>query len=148
MSYDKLHNGLTCDCLTQEGVRDEPESDFVRSIPKKFISMDHLASYHERGWKPRYPLNSDKTRCKWRGLSINKLNENRPQIREYYQHLKATAPMGFDFEYVCIFRVRTETAKVWPTPSRTQPSHYSLLKSDEFDISSLDIAEIVPLTGF
>jgi hypothetical protein len=148
MSYNKLHEGLACNCLEQAGVTDNVDGDFVRSIPKRFLSMDHMMSYYEQRRTPRTPIDSDKVRCKWRCLSSNKLDNNRVQIKEHYQSIKAAAPMGFEFEYVCIFRLRTGTAKVWPTPNGRQPSHHSLLKSDDFDLSSLDIDEIVPFEDF
>lgn len=148
MSYDKLHDGLSCDCLAQNGVSDNTNNHFVRSVTTNTPSLDDFMSNHELGRSPKYPLKTDKARCMWRCVSTNQLNENRPQIREHYQRLKATSPMGFDFDYVCIFRLKADTAKMWATPTSSQESHHSLMKSDDFDISSLDIDEIVAFEDF
>jgi hypothetical protein len=150
MKFDKLHEGLErgCNCVELKGVSENTNDFFTRAITGKDLTMNDLKSYHEIGKIPRGPQNC-KARCRWRGVSINKLSGNKTAIKEKWLSIPAFfSPQGVQNAFVCTFKLKTGAGKVWDTSSNRPEAHHDLLKADGFNLESVEIREIVPFADF
>ncbi len=150
MTFDKLHEGIAegCNCLDHEGISENSEDCFVRVIYEEDLSANDWKSYHEFGKLPKNKPNCKGT-CKWRGVSINKLIDNREAIKNKWLSLvNFFAPKGIKKSFICIFRLRKDAGKVWDTSSQQAHAHHDLLKSDSFCLESIEVLEIIPFAEF
>jgi hypothetical protein len=149
MTFNELHDGIShgCNCLDQEGVSENTEDFFARAVEQNVPSMDDFKSYLENGQRPKRPIKGCRTECMWRGVSVNKLGGNVPDIKAKWQTAKLFAPQGTK-NFVCTFRLKVGAGKMWDTSNKQPDAHHSLLKADGFSLASVEIKAIVPIADF
>lgn len=151
MAFKRLHEGLDHNCLEQTGIKDDFENYYVRGVPRRYVCVSHFDSKYEREDVPNYPLNTKKANCMWRCVSVNLLGEDlngdRAELQQHYDRISGLAPKA-EFAFLCIFKMSKDTAKVWDTATDKNPTHYSLIKADEFDLGDIEIADVIRLEDF
>lgn len=149
MKFDKLRSKrdgeLDCNCLEAEGENmTENTSDvFAKRIALSELAEEDFFSYYEAD-RPAVIRNC-RAHCKHRGVSIDKLDDkNKELIREKYKKSLAYAPEGFP-PYYCEFKFLEGAGYIWDTRSDKNPTHYTLLKCDEFTKDYVSDVKIEPL---
>ncbi len=147
MTFNDLHKDIEqgCNCINQVGVSENTEDSFARSIKEAVLSIDDFKSYHEIGMVIR--RKNCKDECKYRGVSVSKLNDNTAAIKAKWQAVKLIAPQGTK-RFVCTFRLKVGAGKVWDTSNNKADAHHTLLKADGFNLASVEVKEIVPVAEF
>lgn len=153
MTFAELHDGIEygCDCITQHGVADAATTDtFTRLVSRSPIDSTDFSSYFERRTLLSRPIASCAGHCKHRGVSINRLNENKDSIKESYTRIRNFSPQAdADTEkFVCVFKVKAEAGKIWDTSNNKPENHHTLLKGDGFELGRLDVLKVVAIENF
>jgi len=149
MNFKTLHQELDFNCMDEAGIEDDTTNHFVRGTNHSVACIHQFSSNQELGKQPRWPLNDKREKCQWRCVSINLLRDNRDEVRRHYVRIRGFSPQVKPLSpYLCIFRFLKATAKVWDTATDRNPSHRSLMKSDEFVFADMEIVDIVPAGQF
>lgn len=136
MTFKKLHEGISCDCLS--GAKEDIASFFARRIKGSKVSEKDILTHQERGIKPKE--NDCSSICSKRGLSINIcLPDNEDQIEEKYRTTFNFSPKKGMF-YIK-FRIKPSFALVKDASTPNDPSHRNLFKADCFDINAIEVVE-------
>jgi hypothetical protein len=138
MTFSNIQNDTQCDCL-KEAV-DDFDSHYIRKINKSELSEKDFATHWER--QIRKDATDCNDICSLKAISVNYFStENIPQIVEHY-----TTTFNFNPKKGCYyirFRLKKQFGKFKPEPLENDESHYSMFKSDDFVINSLEIIETV-----
>lgn len=150
MTFNKIHEGTPCSCVNSEAVEDTT-TIFARRGRHEEPVLDDFRTYHQEKRKPKpHERDSCKAVCDYREVSIDIVtSENEATLKADLAHaleLKPTISHVF-----CKFRLRERAGKVCPSPVKDNPPypgnpyHYSLYKSDSFDMSKIEIIEAVSM---
>ena len=129
MTFDKLHDGIDCDCI--KNAKDDFQNEYVRRLRKKELSEKDFLTHWERG------IGKDEIECEvicsYKGISVNQINETSEQliIEKYKTTFKINPKRG---GYFLKFRIKENGGKIKHAPSKKDNTHYNFYKSDEFDI--------------
>lgn len=149
MTFEKVHEGLDCNCIEFEGSAENTTDSFAHRVRNMRPKKRDFDSYYESGIPLRGDSPSDKYKCMHRGVSINKVDSsNEALIKEAWAEeiqIKPRLPSIY-----CKFRLKPDAGLVWPTPSSDEsrvdgPSHHTLLKCDDFSTSYLEILAVESL---
>jgi len=151
MTFNDLHNDIEegCDCLSQKPLSEDPQAAFVRAIKKRAVSVKDFRSHRERGM--RMKVKGCKGECKYRGVSINKLDNNTEAIRNSWEAARLISPRGVkpkSNKFVCAFSIKLGAGKIWDTSNNQPEAHHTLLKADAFSLELILIREIKPVSEF
>jgi hypothetical protein len=142
MTFNALHKDLPCDCLSANGIAENTTDTFARRVRDVPPSLNDFKSFYERK-HPAQQSDCDYL-CKHRGVSIIKLNgDDETALKSKWAELVAVKPRSP--RVYCKFRLKTHAGVVWPTPSRDDANHCTLLKSDQFSPELIDCIETVTL---
>lgn len=138
MKFDKIKLNSKCNCLTNTTI--DTTSEFMRKLKKQQVDEKDFLTHWERGIRPN--AEDCQEICTYKGLSINKfLPENENQILQKYKTTFSINPKKGS--YCLKFKLNKNTGKVKYTPSQDDKSHYSLYKSDNFNIKEIIILETI-----
>ena len=151
MTFNDLHTDIQegCDCLSQTPLSENPEIAFVRAIKKRMVSIEDFLSGRERGL--RMVLKGCKDACKYRGVSINRLDSNTEAIRSHWEAVRLISPRGLkptSNKFVCAFSIRVGAGKIWDTSNNRPEAHHTLLKADGFSLELISVKEILSVSKF
>lgn len=142
MTFDALHEDLACDCVTSDGITENTTDIFARRVRDVPPSLNDFKSSYER--KHQAEKDDCDYLCKHRGISIIKLNgSNETALKSKWAEFVAVKPRTP--KIYCKFRLKTDAGVVWPTPSRDDANHCTLLKSDQFSPELIECVETVTL---
>lgn len=151
MTFNDLHNGLEggCNCIEQEGVSEVNTADvFARVLEGETLSINDFRSHHEKSkMRPKYPLKNCRSKCMWRGVSINKVNGNEGEIKQKLITVGQISPEGLT-GMICKFRINADAGKVWDTSGNNPDAHHTLLKADGFNLLSIEVVKVVSAADF
>jgi hypothetical protein len=154
MTFNDLHNDIEegCDCLSQKPLSQNPEASFVRAIKKRTVSPEDFRSHRERNIRMRIAARGCSTECQYRGVSMNKLDNNAAAIRSYWEAVSLISPRGVrrasSNKFVCAFSIKEEAGKIWDTSNNKPEAHYTLLKADAFSLELISVKEVIPVSQF
>lgn len=143
MTFNDLHKDLSCDCLADNSIAENTFDTFARRVRDAPPSLNDFASNYEKG----HPTRQDDCEylCKHRGVSINKVKDEYSEISLRSNWFAAVQFKPRSPRMYCKFSLKKDTGKVWNKTSKSDPSHCTLLKSDQFTIEMIDIIEVSPL---
>lgn len=147
MTFDKLQKGLgkKCVCAKLGPATENTTDTFARIVKTDPPKLDSFESWSDEGKKLK-PGAECKTKCKYRGLSINKIDaENETEVIEMLtERVRIKPSLG---AYCYKFRILKRAGLVWHTPSQNgkNQSHHTLLRVDTFTEKDLVKVEIVEL---
>ncbi len=147
MTFNDLHEGHEFDCLQQNDIDYDLTNLFVRGIHHQLACVHSFNSNKQDMTPLRYQLNGKYDHCRYRCVSINLLSNNKDTVRQFYEMAAGISPK-LDFPFLCVFRVSKATAKIWNTASKRNPSHRSMVKADQFDLSDVEIVDIISRGSF
>tara|TARA_R110002051_G_scaffold323597_1_gene417751 strand:+ start:63 stop:488 length:426 start_codon:yes stop_codon:yes gene_type:complete len=138
MTFDKLHNGIKCNCINN--AKNDFHNEYVRKLRKDELSDKDFLTHWERG------IGTEETECdnicSYKGISINQINEDsEPLIIERYKTTFNINPKKG--AYFLKFKVKEKAGKVEHAPLEDDDTHYNFFKSDEFDLNSLEVIKTV-----
>lgn len=150
-SFKEFYDGIEgeCDCEKELKAKVDTATSFTRCVGENPCGAEWFMSFKQMNRK--MSLTNWRDKCKYRGVSINKLEGNRDGIKAAYQLMNMISPMAgiiVEGKFVCIFRLNVKAGIVADTPSKWAPGHHTLLKYDGFDIHSLTIEKTVMLEEF
>lgn len=149
MEYTTLNTGMEgFNCQDLPGIADNVTDYFVRGVHRPFVCINSFRSHAQKGWTQKGHRLSRKLRCQWRCASVNVLTNNREEIRARYANDRGLAKNAPSFPYICIFKIKNSTVKVWDTGGKRNPSHRDLIKADEFALDDLEIIDVVKIEDF
>jgi hypothetical protein len=143
MTFDKLHRDIKCDCLENSEIAENTVDMFARRVRYDPPRIKDFTSFLDRKHPVARPDDCHYL-CMHRGVSITKVDasseaELKKRWAEYVKFKPGTPRM------YCKFRLKTGAGKVWPTPSREDTYHNTLLRSDQFHLKQIEVVEVVPL---
>jgi hypothetical protein len=151
MTFNNLHDGIQkgCDCLSQKPLSESTEDAFVRTIKKRSVSIEDFWSHRERGIRMRIAAPGCSIECQYRGVSMNKLDNNTEAIRSRWEAVGLISPRGVKTsKFVCTFGIKVGAGKIWDTSNNQPESHHTLLKADAFSLDLISVKEIIPASKF
>ncbi len=142
MTFDALHKDLNCDCLADSSIVENTSDSFVRWVEADPPALEDFNSYYENEMPPK--ADDCDYLCKHRGVSIHKADgKNEASIKQQwaeYTKFKPRLPRLY-----CKFSLKSGAGKMWKTPTRSFPYHYTLLKSDQFCMELVNLIEVSPI---
>ncbi len=136
MKFDILHSDTNCNCI--EGTHSDFKSRFARRIMGKTIVEKDIATHWEKG------IGRGKTDCReiceHKALSINLFSPEYESliIKKYNDTFRFNPKIG---NYLVKFKIKFGAGVVKPKPTKNDISHYNFFKSDDFELSNLEIIE-------
>ncbi|HEY4196062.1 MAG TPA: hypothetical protein VGM63_11035 [Mucilaginibacter sp.] len=111
------------------------------------INYDRLkkTDFKSKWEKGQRPTDGDcKSTCSKKGVSLSIIKDGeKDKVVKIFKSLFPIAP-GYKPNF-SIIRLAEKSGAVKSTPSRMNPYHYDLYKSDEFDVNQVSVVEIIPL---
>lgn len=153
MTFNSVHQDLgACNCINLLKAVIDTESSFTRCVGEKDVDLSWFKSFHALGRESKRELKGDAQRCKWRGVSVNKLTVNKAAIKGAYERIPLISPKSqllIRIKYICIFKMKKNAGKVADT-SRSEPNadHHTMFTCDGFDLERLEVLNVVPLEEF
>jgi hypothetical protein len=152
MTFNELHDSIEngCDCLTQTPLVETTKDEFVRAIDKSVVSTDDFKSHLELGRPLRAPIKSCRMACEYRGLSVNKLDNNAAAIKAFWEAVGMISPKARKGKrFVCAFRLNAGAGIVWDTSHSQPQAHHTILKADGFNANTgITVSQIIPIAKF
>jgi hypothetical protein len=99
----------------------------------------------------RVPIRGCSKECDFRGVSMNKLNNNAEAIRRHWESVRLISPRGekpTSNRFVCAFSIKVGAGKIWDTSKNQPECHHTLLKADAFSLELISVKEIKPAHEF
>jgi len=151
--FDELHEDIKgqCNCVDELGAIDDISTSFTRCVGQNPCDATWFRSFREMNKKLHRALLTWTDKCKYRGVSINKLTSNKEEIKTAYTLMKLVSPKAGVFvegKYVCTFRMTLKAGKVADTSNDKPEGHHTLLKCDGFDITHIVILDTVTIEEF
>lgn len=135
MNFETITKDTTCNCL--EGVAEDTISTFARVLYKEKASEKDFYSKWDKGARD---TDCEKV-CGLKGVSVSKVcdEEVKNKIVSYYSDIFKISP---NYKRgVLIFKIKKGAGVIKPTPSRNNPYHNDLYKSDAFALSAVEEVE-------
>lgn len=143
MTFEDLHRDLDCDCFEPDGIAENTADTFARRVRHNPPRVADFNSFFQEGKPCRNPDDCEYL-CKYRGVSINKVETAREaKLKSTWAEIIRFRPKTP--RLYCKFRLKEGAGKVWPTPTRNDSDHHTLLKSDQFKMKLVEIIEVVNL---
>ena len=135
MTFKNLNNDSNCNCISDE-LSVLISDIFCRRLKSKKIKLTDFNSYWEDGNHPK-----DKTKCnqvcKHKSISLHKF-DNDDNVTKFFKRTVSLRPATKKLTpFYCTFKFKDTAGKGKPTPSESDPNHYSFFKSDLFKLKSI-----------
>ncbi|WP_423148625.1 hypothetical protein [Rubrolithibacter danxiaensis] len=144
MNFKNISDKTVCDCF-QDAVQDNINT-FVRRVRKSdSLNDSDFRNHIERGKTPQNEDDCEEV-CGLYGLSFELWNdESSKLLMEKYLTTATFKPR--DKRNLCVVRFLAESGYVKYTPNQTEYNeyHYDFYKEDSFNITKLELVEMIPL---
>ncbi len=141
MNFKFIHKNTDCLCAKSSDMLQNDERIFARFIRKPNIRENDFKSYSDKGRTPT--KNTCKAICSFLGVSVSLWNdESKDFIIELYAKL-FKLNMKKKTDSILLFKLKNNIGVCKSTPSEPNPHHYDFYKSDEFDISKVEVIDII-----
>jgi hypothetical protein len=138
MTFNKIFEGLTCNCL--DSAVENTKDSFLRvmKIGNENFSEIDLKSKWEEGIS--CSKGDDKSLCSHRGISLSKVNDsNENEIIELY---KTTFKFNQNLRrYIAKIKFMAGAGKIKATSSKSNMHHNDFFKCDEFTINKITLLD-------
>lgn len=135
MTFENVTKDTTCNCLV--GSSEDTDSTFARVLFKEKPTDKDFYSKWDKG---NIDTDCEKV-CGLKGVSVSKVGDEtvKNKIVSYYSDIFKISP---NYKRgVLIFKLKKDAGVIKPTPSRGNPYHNDLYKSDTFSLSSVEEVE-------
>ena len=138
MEFQKLHDGSDCNCI--DNAEEDVVNQYVRRLRKEKLSEKDFKTHWERG----IGVNKNECGdiCSYKGISLNQLSEESESliIQKYKTTFNINPKKG---GHLIKFQLKDDAGVVEHSPTKSDETHYSFFKSDDFELEKLDIKETV-----
>lgn len=140
LTYKILQEDTICNCI--DGALPDAFTLFGLKINNDRLKKADFRSKWEKGTKP---ADGDcKNTCSKKGVSLSVIKDGeKDNVISIFKSLFPLAP-GYKPNF-SIIKLSENSGSVKSTPSRLNPYHYDLYKSDQFDVDHITVVEIIPL---
>jgi hypothetical protein len=140
MTFQKLTSDSSCVCI--DGSLSILISDiFCRRLSKEKIGINDFKTYWELG---KFPNNKNdcKKVCDHKSLSLHKYSTETDLIKFYQKTISFRPELKAKTPFYCRLRFNDGAGKGKNSPSNPDRDHYSIFKSDLFNLKSIFVIEI------
>lgn len=140
MTFEKITEDIPCDCF--QDTFEDHETKFTIKINQNVLKEKDFKTYWEKG-RRSYENCEKGCSLKSQSISIIKTEEDLQQNIETYKKLFPIAPNYKPFCAIIVFK--EESGKIKLTPSKINPLHCDLYKSDTFSKDLVEVIDIIAL---
>lgn len=140
MTFNKVTQGSTCDCLN--GTVEDTSSTYARVLNKESVTDSDFMSK----WEKNHRSADCGKICGLKGISVSKIaNETVKEkiVKQYSQIFKISPNYR---RGVLLFKLKGTAAVIKETPSKGNEHHNDLYKSDVFELNLIEEVETCYLT--
>jgi hypothetical protein len=146
MNFQKITSLTSCECLNN--LQEDNESIFIRRVGDSKVPKN--GDFKADSDKKDFILNNDlscKEACEKFGVSIEIWSEE--SQKKIIDRSITTLSIGQKLKkQICKFKLEKDAGLVKHTPEQENehnPFHYDLFKEDNFDISKINVLEMIPI---
>ena len=139
MTFNNITNDTNCNCF--DVAAENVTSLFARVLKKSKVTDKDFFSHWERNHRA---VECEKI-CGLKGVSVSKIDDNeiKGKIVSYYSEVFKVSP---NYKRgVLIFKLKNDAGIFKSTPSKNNPYHHDLYKSDGFTLKLVDEIETCDL---
>jgi len=141
MTFEKLHEGTSCNCVTE--IENSVMGLFIKKIDGPELREKDFFSYWEKGKTPERDACDDI--CSYKGVSIDFLESEGDIARmmEVYKRTLSIKPKG-KTKYIT-FNIKLDGGLTKHTPTSASPTHHDFYKCDAFTIDAIQVDKLGPI---
>jgi len=142
MTFQYIEEETECECLND--FFEDFSNIYARKVSKSATPKERdFKSHWERGKRPKN-IEDCKTVCSYMALSVHPWNDQTKEIvqNHYIQSCKITP--GYK-KRICVFNLAPNGGKFKHTPEPNDETHHDFIKSDQFEIQSILLQEMIPI---
>jgi hypothetical protein len=129
MTFNNITKDTTCNCF--DGTVEDTVSTFARVIKNEKITDFDFRSY----WEQNRRSSDCSEVCLLKGVSVSKINNDiiKNEKINYYKAIRKVSPKYKSG--ILFFKLKDDAGVCKSTPSRDNPQHNTIYKSDGFELN-------------